>query len=175
MDLETAEKLMDSKAKPPGSLGALEFWAAQLCVIQGTAKPSLEYGSLLIFAGDHGVTSEGVAANPSAVTASIFATIASGKAASSVIAASQGVDLEVIDVGIANDVSKFYNDIAVNAKVLHTNSEQICSYPIFQKAYLRMPYWMCILWLVTFRYSSCCETELDHDTSRQGERLGTRI
>jgi nicotinate-nucleotide--dimethylbenzimidazole phosphoribosyltransferase len=117
MDLETAEKLLDSKAKPPGSLGALEFWATQLCLIQGTAKPSLEYGSLLIFAGDHGVVAEGVAAYPSAVTASIFATIASGKAASSVIAASQGIELEVIDVGVASDVSKFYSEIAINAKV----------------------------------------------------------
>ena len=123
MDLETAEKLMDGKAKPPGSLGALEFWAAQLCAIQGTKTPSLEYASLLIFAGDHGVTAEGVASFPPSVTAAIFATIASGKAASSVIAASQGIELEVIDVGIASDVSKFYNDIAINCKVMHTNSE----------------------------------------------------
>ena len=117
MDLETALKLMDDKAKPPGSLGALEYWAAQLCVIQNTSTPSLDYARLLVFAGDHGVVAENVTSYPSAVTASIFATIAAGKAASSVIAASQGIEIEVIDVGIACDVSKFYGDIAFNAKV----------------------------------------------------------
>jgi NaMN:DMB phosphoribosyltransferase len=95
----------------------LEYWAAQLCVIQNTSTPSLDYARLLIFAGDHGVVAENVTSYPSAVTASIFATIAAGKAASSVIAASQGIEVEVIDVGIASDVSKFYSDIAFNAKV----------------------------------------------------------
>jgi nicotinate-nucleotide--dimethylbenzimidazole phosphoribosyltransferase len=122
MDLEAAEKLMDGKAKPPGSLGALEFWAAQLCAIQGTPSPHIDCASLLVFAGDHGVVAEGVAAFPPAVTASIFATISAGKAASSVIAASQGIELEVIDVGIASDVSKFYNEIAINCKAKHDQS-----------------------------------------------------
>jgi hypothetical protein len=46
---------LDSLAKPVGSLGALEEWAARLCTLQGTMQPQASPVGCIIFAGDHGV------------------------------------------------------------------------------------------------------------------------
>eukprot|EP00668_Euglena_longa_P002347 GGOE01002711.1.p1 GENE.GGOE01002711.1~~GGOE01002711.1.p1 ORF type:complete len:407 (-),score=83.27 GGOE01002711.1:188-1354(-) len=96
---------MSGKAKPVGSLGQLEHWGAKLCVLQKTLQPAITRGVALIFAADHGVAAEEkVTSYPSSVTEAIFATLAAGGAAASVLAKSQGVELELVDVGIDADV-----------------------------------------------------------------------
>ena len=60
--LETALRAsVDGKAKPPGSLGRIEDLAVRLGLIQGRPDPHrLERVVLFVFAGDHGLTEEGV-------------------------------------------------------------------------------------------------------------------
>ena len=53
---EAAEVALDAMAKPPGSLGLVEEWAARLCGLQRTLMPAGEPAVALIFAADHGVT-----------------------------------------------------------------------------------------------------------------------
>jgi adenosylcobinamide-GDP ribazoletransferase len=48
-------EFLDTLAKPVGSLGALEEWAARLCTLQGTMQPQAQPVGCIIFAGDHGV------------------------------------------------------------------------------------------------------------------------
>ena len=43
-----AERLA-SLAKPPGSLGTLEEWAATLCTVQGTLTPAAAPQTVLVF------------------------------------------------------------------------------------------------------------------------------
>lgn len=86
-------------AKPPGSLGRLEELAAQLCFIQQTLAPRTNPRRVVLFAADHGVVNEGVSAWPSEVTRLMVQTIANGRAASSVLAASTGTELQLVDVG----------------------------------------------------------------------------
>jgi copper(I)-binding protein len=64
--------------------------------------------ALLLFAGDHGVTAAApsVSAYPRAVTPAMFAAIAAGGAASSVLCRANDVKhLELVDVGVDADVS----------------------------------------------------------------------
>lgn len=42
--MEEAKAHLMAKAKPPGSLGTLEDWAASLCVLQGTKTPAIDHG-----------------------------------------------------------------------------------------------------------------------------------
>ena len=59
---------LDHLTKPLGSLGRLEdvaFWYARL---HGSDRPPAPRGACVVFAGDHGVTAEGVSAYPSSVT-----------------------------------------------------------------------------------------------------------
>ncbi|MGH7528368.1 MAG: nicotinate-nucleotide--dimethylbenzimidazole phosphoribosyltransferase [Gemmatimonadales bacterium] len=95
-----AQRALDRKTKPPGSLGRLESLAVQLAVIQRTLTPAVDRGRICVFATDHGVAAEGVSAYPAQVTAEMTRTFARGGAAIGVLAREAGLDVEAIDVGV---------------------------------------------------------------------------
>lgn len=88
-----------SLTKPAGSLGVLEDIAIQLAGLQGRPMPAVERPSIVLFAGDHGITAEGVSAYPSAVTVEMLRNFARGGAAICVLARALGASLEVVDAG----------------------------------------------------------------------------
>lgn len=92
---------LDSLAKPPGSMGQLETLAAGLACIQNRLDPVTRPRRLILFAADHGVVADGVSAWPQAVTGAMMATIASGRATSSVLAACHDCPLELVDAGVS--------------------------------------------------------------------------
>ncbi|MEE4378927.1 MAG: nicotinate-nucleotide--dimethylbenzimidazole phosphoribosyltransferase [Candidatus Competibacteraceae bacterium] len=85
--------------KPPGSLGRLEELGVVLAAMQRTQRPSVERVTILIFAADHGVATEGISAFPQAVTAQMVHNFAHGGAAISVLARLWQAHLQVINVG----------------------------------------------------------------------------
>ena len=94
---------IDSKTKPLGALGMVESLAAQVARTQGTLAPSLDRCRLTLFAGDHGIAAEGVSAYPQAVTRQMVANFLAGGAAANVFARANGVDVQVVDAGVAGD------------------------------------------------------------------------
>jgi nicotinate-nucleotide--dimethylbenzimidazole phosphoribosyltransferase len=110
-----ARRAIDEKTKPVGSLGELEAWAARLCVAQRTLLPRVDRARIIVFAGDHGVAAEKVSAYPSEVTAQMMVNYSAGGAAINTIARANGIELEVIDVGVDADLSRVRN--IVPAKV----------------------------------------------------------
>jgi len=91
---------LDSRVKPPGSLGRLESLAAQLCVIQNTLAPRTSPRAALLFVADHGSTAAGVSAWPSSVTGHVVDMLLEGQTAAAVMARQTGTALHVIDVGL---------------------------------------------------------------------------
>lgn len=87
--------------KPAGSLGQLESIAVQLAAMQGTDAPSIQRPYIAIFAGDHGIASEGVSAFPQVVTGEMIRNFARGGAAISVLAKAQNALLHVYNCGTA--------------------------------------------------------------------------
>src|SRR5215469_16315351 len=81
---------IDAQAKPPGALGRLETLAIQLGAIQNRLDPRAEEAVVLLFAGDHGLTAEGVSSYPSAVTAAMVGLILDGRASISALARAAG-------------------------------------------------------------------------------------
>jgi nicotinate-nucleotide--dimethylbenzimidazole phosphoribosyltransferase len=92
--------------KPPGSLGRLEDLAIQLAGIVGNERPALRRKAIVIMAGDHGVTAEGVSAYPAAVTPQMVANFLAGGAAINALARSVGARVTVVDMGVNADLSR---------------------------------------------------------------------
>lgn len=123
---QAVQAYLDVLAKPMGSLGALEEWAARIAVLQGTVSPHTDHAKAVIFAGDHGVAAskdndgggEGCSLYPQAVTRAILTGLQQHVAGASVLA--QGIigldNLSVIDVGVIGD--------AYPAMTTSTNTER---------------------------------------------------
>jgi nicotinate-nucleotide--dimethylbenzimidazole phosphoribosyltransferase len=92
--------------KPPGSLGRLEDVVAWLARWQGRA-PRLDRVEVLVFAGNHGVTAQGVSAYPAAVTAQMVANFAAGGAAINQLARVAGASLRVIPLMLDEPTQDF--------------------------------------------------------------------
>jgi nicotinate-nucleotide--dimethylbenzimidazole phosphoribosyltransferase len=95
---------IDGKAKPPGSLGRIEDLAVQLGMIAHPSAAALQKAVLLVFAGDHGLTEEGVSQYPSAVTAAMVRTYLAGRASANAFAAASDVRIRVVDAGVASEL-----------------------------------------------------------------------
>jgi len=106
---------VDGKAKPPGSLGRIETLAVELGAMRHPAEPRADNAVLMVFAGDHGLTAEGVSQYPSAVTVAMVMTYLAGKACANAFAAGSHVDVRVIDAGVAAELPK-HPDL-IDAKV----------------------------------------------------------
>jgi len=101
---DKTRRAIDNKTKPPGSLGRIEELALQMALCQSSARPLADPARLFIFAGDHGLTAEGVSAWPSEVTTQMVLNFLSGGAAANVFARTNGIDITVVDAGIIGDL-----------------------------------------------------------------------
>ena len=86
--------------KPPGSLGELETLVEFLGRWQGKATPTLDNPMVAIFAGNHGVTDQGVSAFPREVTAQMVANFTAGGAAVSQICQLHEFNLRVFELAL---------------------------------------------------------------------------
>jgi nicotinate-nucleotide--dimethylbenzimidazole phosphoribosyltransferase len=94
---------LDNLTKPQGSLGRLEELAKKYCLITGKDKPRIENKIIFTFAGDHGVTEEGVSAFPKEVTPQMVYNFIRGGAAVNVLAKHVGARVIVVDMGVDHD------------------------------------------------------------------------
>jgi nicotinate-nucleotide--dimethylbenzimidazole phosphoribosyltransferase len=106
---------IDNKTKPRGALGQLETLALQIGRVQQSLTPSLKAPHLLVFAGDHGAAKAGVSAYPQDVTWQMVENFLAGGAAINVFARQNGLQLQVIDAGVAHDFGA--RDGLIDAKI----------------------------------------------------------
>ena len=97
---ERARRRLADLIKPLGSLGRLEQLVVQLAGITGRPVPTVARPAALLFAGDHGVSRQRVSRYEPDVTEEMATAIAMGGAVSSVLARSQSLPLQVVDVGL---------------------------------------------------------------------------
>ncbi len=102
--IEQARARQQVLTKPTGSLGRLEELAIQIAGITRHVTPVIEQKVVIVMAGDHGVTEEGVSAYPSAVTAQMVHNFLHGGAAINALARQAGAKVVIVDIGVAAEL-----------------------------------------------------------------------
>lgn len=91
-------------AKPVNALGRLERLSIRLAGITHQLRPALSPRTVIICASDHGITSEGVSAYRPEVTAQMVRNFLAGGAAINVLARQLGINVVVVDMGVAGEL-----------------------------------------------------------------------
>jgi nicotinate-nucleotide--dimethylbenzimidazole phosphoribosyltransferase len=100
--MHSARARQNMLTKPAGSLGRLESLSIQIAGITAQAAPHLNHKVIVVMAGDHGVTAEGVSAYPSEVTPQMVMNFIHGGAAINVLARHVGARVTIVDMGVAS-------------------------------------------------------------------------
>src|ERR1700752_2805786 len=97
-----ARARIDQLTKPVGSLGRIEELAERLAGMHRGLPPIYERRAILVGAGDHGVTAEGVSAYPSEVTPQMIGAFLGGFAAINAFARVARAEVFVANFGVAS-------------------------------------------------------------------------
>jgi nicotinate-nucleotide--dimethylbenzimidazole phosphoribosyltransferase len=99
--------------KPPGSLGRLESISEWMSTWQGNHPPKAQRIVVAVFAGNHGVVAQGVAAYPQAVTQQMVANFQSGGAAVNQICKSLDLGLKVFELALEHPTADITQEAAL--------------------------------------------------------------
>ena len=118
-NLENAKLAKDHEAqltKPPGALGKLENISEWVTTWQAHYPPRVERTVVAVFAGNHGVVAQNVAAYPQAVTAQMVANFQSGGAAVNQICKTFDLGLKVFELALEQPTADITQDAALSEK-----------------------------------------------------------
>jgi nicotinate-nucleotide--dimethylbenzimidazole phosphoribosyltransferase len=117
MDAVAKVKARDAQlTKPPGALGRLEDISEWLAAWQQRSNPRVENPVVAVFAGNHGVVAQGVAAYPQAVTAQMVANFQSDGAAVNQICKTFDLGLKVFELALEVPTQDITQDAAMTEK-----------------------------------------------------------
>ncbi|MDA5556210.1 nicotinate-nucleotide--dimethylbenzimidazole phosphoribosyltransferase [Shimia sp. MMG029] len=109
-----AEARNGQLTKPPGALGRLEDMAMWYAGWRGNPRPSIEAPQVIIFAGNHGITAQGVSAFPAEVTQQMVMNFEHGGAAINQLSRAAGADLNVIALSLDTPTADFTQGAAMS-------------------------------------------------------------
>ncbi len=104
--------------KPPGALGRLEDLAIWYAGWRGDPRPRIEAPQVIVFAGNHGVTAQGVSAFPAEVTVQMVANFEAGGAAINQLARVAGARMDVHALDLARPTADFTQEPAMSEEDL---------------------------------------------------------
>ena len=110
--------------KPPGALGRLEMVSEWLATWQGHYPPRAERVVVAVFAGNHGVVAQGVAAYPAEVTKQMVANFRSDGAAINQICKTFDLGLKVFELALDHPT----RDITVDAALEESDCAATMAY-----------------------------------------------
>lgn len=102
--------------KPPGALGRMESLVEWLAAWTGKHRPHVTRPLVAVFAGNHGVTRQGVSPYPAEVTAQMVANFAAGGAAINQICIAHDLGLKVFDLALEHPTADFTQEAALDER-----------------------------------------------------------
>ena len=100
--------------KPPGSLGKLETMAEWVAAWQGNYPPKIARPVVAVFAGNHGVVAQGVAAYPAEVTKQMVLNFQGGGAAVNQICKTFDLGLKVFELALEKPTKDITQEAAMD-------------------------------------------------------------
>jgi nicotinate-nucleotide--dimethylbenzimidazole phosphoribosyltransferase len=96
---------LKQRAETTGSLGELEALAIRVGLMQNTLKPRFRAPQLVLFAADHGLVVDGMTNGRQPTTAQRVSRLLSSQLPVSVFARIQGLEMSVVDAGVAEPIT----------------------------------------------------------------------
>ncbi len=113
-----AEERNGQLTKPPGALGRLEDLAIWYAGWRGDARPQITAPQVIVFAGNHGVTAQGVSAFPPEVTVQMVMNFEHGGAAINQLAKAAGAKMDVHALELDRPTADFTQTPAMSEEEL---------------------------------------------------------
>src|SRR6476620_7679111 len=101
---QALRKKLQRRAETTGGLGELEPLAVRLGLIQNTLRPRFRDPQVALFAADHGLAVDGLTAATPRTTGGVVRQLLGGQQPVSVFARLQGMELLVVDAGVAESL-----------------------------------------------------------------------
>lgn len=105
--IEGARERNGQLTKPPGALGRLEDLAIWYAGWRGSSQPTFDAPQVIVFAGNHGVTAQGVSAFPAEVTEQMVLNFQHGGAAINQLSQTAGAMMSVHALDLATPTADF--------------------------------------------------------------------
>ncbi len=102
-----AEARNGQLTKPPGALGRLEDMAIWYAGWRGDPRPDIAAPQVIVFAGNHGITAQGVSAFPAEVTEQMVLNFRHGGAAINQLSRAAGATLDVHALSLDRPTADF--------------------------------------------------------------------
>lgn len=112
--LGEAEERNGQLTKPPGALGRLEDLAIWYASWRGNGRPDITNPQVIVFAGNHGVTAQGVSAFPAEVTEQMVLNFQHGGAAINQLSRAAGAKLSVHALDLDQPTADFTQGAAMS-------------------------------------------------------------
>lgn len=112
-----AKERLDQLTMPHWALGRLMDLAVDLACMTGSLKPVVDKRVIVVMAGDHGITAEGVSKYPSEVTVQMVYNFLSGGAGINALARVAEAEVVVVDMGCAGDLTALKDDRFISRRM----------------------------------------------------------
>lgn len=135
---EQAKARLDQLTMPHWALGDLMDLAVDLAGMTRSLAPPVQRKRIVVMAGDHGVTEEGVSKYPSEVTAQMIYNFVNGGAGINALARQAGAEVSVVDMGAAADLDDLVREGRIIAKKIGHGTENMARGPAMSRTHAVM-------------------------------------
>jgi nicotinate-nucleotide--dimethylbenzimidazole phosphoribosyltransferase len=128
-----ARERLDQLTMPHWALGRLMDLAVELAGMTGSVRPRVDRRVVVVMAGDHGITDEGVSKYPKEVTVQMAANFVHGGAGINAISRVVDAKVVVVDMGIAGDLISMYDQGSVIPKKIGPGTANMAEGPAMSR------------------------------------------
>ncbi len=131
---ELAKERLDNLAIPHWALGDLMDLAIDIAGMTDSIQPVIRKKAIVIMAGDHGVTAEGVSRYPKEVTLQMVHNFVNGRAGINALSRQSGTEVFVVDMGVDADLKELAESGRIINKKVGLGTDNIAKGPAMSKA-----------------------------------------